>query len=118
MSITYTVSRFNEETDQIDFQITCNDRLYEIFINLRDENLRGYLGVSPKQFLDTSNDTIVLLPSVHNRLVCVNDGITYNRAIQSDLDRWMYNLPDGNPGKNMDNVNIYNTIINYVNNSR
>lgn len=115
MSITYTVSRFNEETDQIDFQITCNDRIYEIFINLRNENLRGYLSVHPEHFLDTRNDTIVILPEIHNRLTVIIDGVTYKKAIQSDFDRWMYNLPNSSPGRNMDNVNIYNTILNYVN---
>ena len=98
MSLSYAVKgvEFNgSNLNRITFSVrNSRNNSFTTFIDISEDDLRQYEGVSNQHYVDGSD--IIIIRNIHNRVMTFgNDGNTYRRATQSDYDEWMSRLfPD------------------------
>jgi hypothetical protein len=81
-------------------------------LSLTDANLTDYLSVQPSQYLDTSNNTIVLIQTKYNPPKLFENNNIYIRATQFEFDKWNYMLD-----KSYTNSKVYAILMKEMNES-
>lgn len=65
------------------------------FLNLNE--YPDYRQVSPQHYVDTSTGELVALPTIHNRVITMIDGVVYRRASQYEFDEYCHTrIPEEN----------------------
>ena len=101
----YQIVSFDPETTKMVWKLSNGNTVTKI---LEDENWTNYRGVNTHyHYVDTSNNTIVIIDTPGQRLATVDDNILYMKASQFDYDTWMHNTEPGS-----DNAKVYSMLIN------
>lgn len=89
--VKYRVSSFSNNIIKFQFLDELNNPSEKfVEVNL-SEFANGYRGITDSHYFDTKNNSIVLLGYPNNRrLIVIDDGILYRKAIQSEYDEYEY----------------------------
>ena len=101
----YQIVSFDPETTMMVWKLSNGNTVSKV---LEGDNLTNYRGVNPEcHYVDTSNNTIVILYNQGSRVGITSQKILYVKATQFDYDTWMYNtVPDS------DNAKVYRLLTN------
>ena len=101
----YKIVSFDPETTKMVWKLSNGNTVSKV---LKDEDLTNYRGVNPHcHYVDTSNNTIVIIDTPGSRVGIVSQNDLYIKASQVDFDTWMYNTSPGS-----DNAKVYRLLTN------
>ena len=88
MGITYEITSFDFDTDKIHFKIYNGESIVSSSIGFEDKSdMDGYM-VASSHYRD-SNGEIWKIKNIHTKIIKVDNGETYIKARQWELDKWM-----------------------------
>tara|TARA_B110000444_G_C18354741_1_gene373346 strand:- start:50 stop:388 length:339 start_codon:yes stop_codon:yes gene_type:complete len=101
----YEIVSFDPKTTMMVWKLSNGNTISKV---LEDDGFINYRGVNPYcHYVDTSNNTIVIINTPGNRIGIVENNILYTKASQFDYDTWMHNTkPDS------DNAKVYRMLTN------
>jgi hypothetical protein len=101
----YKIVSFDPETTTMVWKLSNGNTVSKV---LEGDNLVNYRGVNPHcHYLDTSNNTIVIIDTPGSRVSITSNNVMYMKATQFEYDTWMYNtVPDS------DNAKVYRLLTN------
>jgi hypothetical protein len=101
----YEIVSFDPNTTKMVWKLSNGNTVSKV---LEDEALVNYRGVNPYcHYVDTSNNTIVIIDTPGSRVGIVSQNELYIKASQVDFDTWMYNTVPGS-----DNAKVYRMLTN------
>lgn len=101
----YQIIHFDPKTTKMVWKLSNGTSVSKV---LEDEGLTNYSAVNPYcHYVDTSNNTIVIINTPVSRVGIVSQNGLYMKATQVDFDSWMYTT---NPDS--DNAKVYHMLTN------
>ena len=88
MGITYEITSFDFDTDQIHFKIYNGESMTSSYVGFHNKKDMDNYMVASSHYRDSKGE-IWKIKNVHTKMIKVDNGETYIKARQWELDRWM-----------------------------